>query len=149
MRAHIREVLLRKLDQTAERRREALVEFFGVTMGEADQRATERLAEIVPPLLPQLYEKWIAMFLDRLFETVPMPQLETLCDGTDDNNAALILIYLMFLESERMEKQIDKDLHQYGLAQTGNDSDMGDLASCYIRAKMAQLGREIKGLDKK
>lgn len=148
MREHIMATLIRKLDQNDERRAEALKEFFGVTMGDVDPRASEKLAECVPPLLPELYRKWIGMFQNRLFETVPVEQIEVLCDGTDDNDAALVLIYLMFLESERMEKQIDADLREYGLTHTG-DTDMGDLASSYIRAKMTQLGRKIKGLDDK
>jgi hypothetical protein len=147
MRAHIRTVLHQKLDQSPERRKEALQEFFGVTMGaEVDPRATEKLADCVPPILPDLYEKWIGMFMDRLFETVPQDHLDMLCDGKEENNAALTLIYLMFLESERMEKQIDEDLRSYGLEHTG-DHDLGDLASSYIRAKMTQLGKSIKGLE--
>lgn len=142
-REHVRSVILERLDQEAERRTEALSEFFSVTMGEADSRAIDRLSELVPPILPELYEKWVGMFLDRFFETVPAEQMELLCDGSDDNNAAIILVYLMFLESERMEAQIDKDLREYGLKMTGAD-ETGDLAAEYIRAKMTQLGKTLK-----
>ena len=144
MREHVRTVVLDRLGQESERRAEALTEFFSVTMGEADPRAVDRLAEMVPPILPELYEKWVEMFLDRFFETVPTEQMELLCDGTGDNNAAIILVYLMFLESERMEAQIDTDLREYGLQMTGSD-DSGDLAATYIRAKMTQLGKTLKG----
>lgn len=146
-REHVRSVIMERLDQEAERRAEALAEFFSVTMGEADARAVDRLSELVPPILPELYEKWVGMFLERFFETVPADQMAHLCDGSDDNNAAIILVYLMFLESERMEAQIDQDLREYGLKMTGAD-DTGDLAANYIRAKMAQLGKTLKGAPK-
>ncbi|WP_461211155.1 hypothetical protein [Desulfocurvus sp. DL9XJH121] len=144
MREHVRGVILERLDREAGRRAEALTEFFAVTMADADPRAVDRLAELVPPVLPELYEKWVAMFLERFFETVPMDQLEHLCDGSEGNNAALILVYLMFLESERMEAQIDKDLREYGHKMTGAD-DAGDLAAAYIRARMAKLGKDLRG----
>lgn len=143
MREHVRTVVLERLDQQGDRRKEALTEFFGVTMSGADSAATDRLAELVPPLLPKLYEKWVGMFVDRFFETVPADQVEHLCDGTEANNAAILLVYLMFLESERMEEQIDQDLREYGLTMTGS-GDTGDLAADYIRAKMAQLGKTLK-----
>ncbi|SKA68228.1 hypothetical protein [Desulfobaculum bizertense] len=146
MRKHITETVRERVSRNDADRKEALAEFFGVTMTGADERAADKLSEIIPPLLPQLYDKWIGMFVERLFETVPVKQLEMLCDGTDDNNATLILIYLMFLESERMEKQIDEDLRSYGLAHSG-DADLGDVAASYIRAKMTQLGKTLKGLD--
>lgn len=143
LREHVRTVVLDRLDQESDRRKEALTEFFGVTMGGADNVAMDRLAELVPPVLPKLYEKWVEMFVERFFETVPGDQVEHLCDGSEANNAAILLVYLMFLESERMEEQIDKDLREYGLTMTGAD-DTGDLAADYIRAKMAQLGKTLK-----
>ncbi|BBD07412.1 hypothetical protein [Desulfovibrio ferrophilus] len=143
MQEHVRSVVLERLDQDADKRTEALTEFFGVTMSGADTVAMDKLADLVPPLLPKLYEKWVGMFVERFFETVPKEQIELLCDGSDENNAAILLIYLMFLESQRMEDQIDKDLKEYGLSMTGAD-DTGDLASSYIRAKMTQLGKTIK-----
>jgi type IV secretory pathway VirB6-like protein len=50
------------------------------------------------------------MFAARMFETVPREQIETLCDGSEDNDAALSLAFIMFLESARMERQIAEDL---------------------------------------
>jgi len=143
LREHVRSVVLERLDQEADRRQEALSEFFGVTMGGEDSVPLEKLAELVPPILPKLYEKWVAMFVERFFETVPCEQIELLCDGTEQNNAAILLVYLMFLESKRMEEQIDKDLREYGFEMSGAD-DTGDLAASYIRAKMAQLGKRLK-----
>lgn len=144
LREHVRGVVLERLAQESGRRAEALGEFFSVTMGEADARAVDRLSGLVPPILPELYEKWVGMFVERFFETVPADQVGLLCDGSEENNAALILVYLMFLESERMEAQIDADLREYGLRMAGADDD-GDLAAAYIRAKMAQLGKSLKG----
>ncbi len=147
-REYIRKVILERLDKNMGSRGEALQEFFSVTMSGADTRAVEKISELVPPLLPELYEKWVGMFLERFFETVPVEQIQALCSGKPDDDATLILIYLMFLESERMEAQIDKDLRAYGVQMTGA-KDNGDLAASYIRAKMGQLGKELKGPGKK
>lgn len=147
LREHVRGAVTRRIDSDEDRRKEAVYEFLAVTMS-ADHATMERAAELVPPVMTDLYAKWVEMFLDRFFETVPQEQIELLCDGTPENDAALALVYIMFLESERMEEQIDKDLREYGLEMTGAE-DMGDLAADYIRAKMAQLGKEIKGKDGK
>lgn len=144
MREHVRSVVLERLDQDADRRKEALSEFFAVTMGQVSSATTETVADLVPPILPKLYDKWVGMFVERFFEMVPVEQIELLCDGSEENNAAILLVYIMFLESERMEEQIDKDLKEYGLKMTGAD-DTGDLAADYIRAKMTQLGKELNG----
>ncbi|MBU1000998.1 MAG: hypothetical protein KKE73_00570 [Proteobacteria bacterium] len=143
LREHVRSVVLERLDQDADRRTEALTEFFGVTMGGADSVPMERLADLVPPLMSKLYLRWVNMFVERFFETVPMEQIELLCDGSAENNAAILLVYLMFLESKRMEEQIDKDLKDYGQEMAGA-GDSGDLAANYIRAKMAQLGKTLR-----
>lgn len=142
LREHVRSVVMERLDQGDDRREEAIREFLNVTMA-ADPAATARAAQLVPKLMGELYEKWVGMFVERFFETVPGDQVELLCDGTDENNAAICLVYIMFLESERMEKQIDDDLKAYGLEMTGAD-DTGDLAASYIRAKMAQMGKKLK-----
>jgi hypothetical protein len=73
---------------------------------------------------------------------VDAANVELLCDGTDDNNAALVLAYIMFLESARMEKQIDEDLRQHGMGVSGAD-DLGDLAASYIRAQMARVAKGV------
>lgn len=143
MREHVRSVVLEHLDQDADRRAEALTEFFGVTMGGVDAVPLEKLADLVPPLMSKLYLKWVEMFVERFFETVPQEQIQLLCDGSEENNAAILLVYLMFLESKRMEEQIDKDLMAYGREMAGA-GDSGDLAASYIRAKMAQLGKTLK-----
>ena len=109
MRAHIYLVILDKFSGSAERRQEALTEYFLVTMPNVPEDAAKRLAELIPNLMPDLYSKWIGEFVERLFETVSDEQLQHLCDGSVENNAALGLVFLMFMESERMEKQTEDD----------------------------------------
>ncbi|MGE4420921.1 MAG: hypothetical protein AB7D39_01335 [Pseudodesulfovibrio sp.] len=141
IRAHIFATIIGKVeDQDETRRLEALNEFMAVT-GTAGS-ASEQVASLIPPIMHELYEKWITLFIDRLLETVDAKNIEILCDGSDDNNAALVLAYVMFLESARMEKQIDEDLRQHGMKGTGQD-DMGDVAASYIRAQMAKIAQQM------
>lgn len=140
MREHLYTVIMDKVSTEADSRKEALSDFFAVTGTVVDARA-DKVAELVPPVLPNLYDKWVNMFLDRLFETMPAENIELIADGTEENNAAAVLAYIMFLESERMEKQIAEDLKSYGLEHTG-DEDMGDLAAQYIRASMDKVAGE-------
>jgi hypothetical protein len=141
LRVHIFSVIISKVEEQDEARRaEALAEFMSVT-GTAGN-APETVAELIPPLMHDLYEKWIAMFIDRLLSTVDARNIELLCDGSADNNAALVLAYIMFLESARMEKQIDEDLRQHGLGATA-DGDLGDLAANYLRAQMARVAKDM------
>jgi len=141
LRAHIFATIICKVEEQDETRRlEALNEFMAVT-GTAGN-ASEQIASLIPPIMHELYEKWITLFIDRLLETVDAKNIELLCDGSDDNNAALVLAYVMFLESARMEKQIDEDLRQHGMQATGQD-DLGDVAASYIRAQMAKIAEQV------
>jgi hypothetical protein len=141
LRAHIFATIICKVEEQDETRRlEALNEFMAVT-GTAGN-ASEQIASLIPPIMHELYEKWITLFIDRLLETVDAKNIELLCDGSDDNNAALVLAYVMFLESARMEKQIDEDLRQHGMRSTGQD-DLGDVAASYIRAQMAKIAEQV------
>lgn len=144
LRAHIYLVILDKFSNSAERRREALAEYFLVTMPNVSQDAAERLAALIPDLMPELYSKWIGEFCDRLFETIPDDQIQHLCDGTKENNAAMGLVFLMFMESERMERQVEDDLRSYALKHSGSD-DMGDLVAAYLRGKVDALREEVAG----
>ena len=140
VRTHIFSVIMNKVEaQDDEKRKEALAEFMAVT-GTAGN-APDQVAELIPPIMHDLYEKWITLFIDRLLETVDLENVKLLCDGTDDNNAALVLAYIMFMESARMEAQIPKDLHEHGLKASG-DNDLGDLAANYIRTQMAKIAQE-------
>lgn len=142
LREHVRSVVMERLEGGEGRREEAVSEFLTVTMA-VDQHTARRTAELVPPLLAELYDKWVGQFVERFFETVPAEQIELLCDGSEANNAALCLVYVMFLESARMEEQIPRDLAEYGMRMTGA-GDTGDLAASYIRAKLDQLGRLVR-----
>lgn len=129
-RAHIRSTVLAQVSTTPERRREALREFLGVTRPDLGRDAALALAGNIPPLLPGLHEKWADMFAARLLETVPAEQVALLCDGSEENAAALVLAYLMFLESERMERQIAADLEAFRrehpeMAQKGREMAAG------------------------
>ncbi len=139
LREHIRTTILNRIEeQDQDKRAEALSEFMAVTGVAPREETMQSVAEMVPPIMHELYEKWIAMFADRLLETAPHNAVELLCDGTEENSAALVLTYIMFLESERMEKQIDKDLAEYGKGKAGSD-ELGDLASSYIRARLSAM----------
>ena len=142
IRSQIFLVILDKFSSSTERRREALSEYFLVTMPNIEADTASRLAELIPDLLPELYAKWINQFVDRLFETVPGAQLQHLCDGSEANNASLGLVFLMFMESERMEKESEADLRRYALDHAG-DADMGDLVAAYLRGKVAALRQEM------
>ncbi|EHJ49400.1 hypothetical protein DFW101_3402 [Solidesulfovibrio carbinoliphilus subsp. oakridgensis] len=123
--------LLRRVARTDDAgRAEALAAFVGMARPDLGAEAVRVVAETTPRLLPSLTEKWIGLFVDRLFETVPLPQIEMLCDGTEENEAALALAYVMFLESERMEKQMAEDLAAVNLP-AGEGG--GDLAADVCR----------------
>jgi len=140
IRQHIFSVIISKVEEQDEgKRQEALSEFMSITG--TGGNAGEKVASLIPPIMHDLYEKWITMFIDRLLETVPAKNIELLCDGSDDNKGALVLAYVMFLESARMEKQIEEDLREHGLAASGNN-DLGDLAANYIRTQMAKIAQK-------
>ncbi|MGE4292566.1 MAG: hypothetical protein AB7E32_10185 [Desulfovibrio sp.] len=141
LREHLYGVVMERVDRDAARRKEALTEYLLVT-GSAAEGAAEQVAELVPPVLPELYAKWVNMFLDRLFETVPQEQIEILADGSEQNNAAAVMAYLMFLESERMEKQVAEDLARCGLDAGGQASNgAGGISADFIRSRMTDIAR--------
>jgi hypothetical protein len=141
---HLRTVVMAGLARQDENREQALKEYLAVMVPDMDITMSTRLASMVPVVLPDLYEKWVTMFTDRLFETVPLNQITHLCDGTPDNDATIGLVFLMFMESERMEKQIDTDLRAYGREHTG-DPDMGNVVADYLRTRLAEMKKEGKG----
>lgn len=148
LRAHITQVILARVSQDEARRAEALRDYLAVTQAVTDVAAADTLALMVPPLMPSLYRRWIGMFCARLFETATPEQLDVLCDGTPENGGALALAFIMFLESERMERQMSEDLQAFGQAQPGQqgvDAQMADLAASYLRARVADLaGKQAK-----
>lgn len=109
-RLHIHKVLYQRTLAAQDGREEAIRELLGAVRPDMSAASADCVAKGVPPLLPELHRKWIGMFVDRLMETADQAQLAVLCDGSDENGAALALAYVMFLESERMEKIIPQDL---------------------------------------
>lgn len=55
--------------ESAERRAEALREYLTVTRATTTKGEAEKLAGMIPPVMPALYRKWIRMFIARLSET--------------------------------------------------------------------------------
>ncbi len=143
MRDHISQTIMARLDEDQDRRREALQDYLSLTMPNVDDSTSGHLATLVPSILPDLYAKWVSLFIDRLLETVPHNQLEFLCNGSEENCATLVLIYIMFLESERMEQQMEDDLKAYGLKHT-NDADAGGIVADFLRAKVKQLRNNLQ-----
>ena len=79
------------------------------------------------------------MFVDKLFETAGQQQVEILCDGSQENNAALALAYVMFLESERMERVIAEDMEN--LEALGGKG-MADIAAA-LCARLSRVEESI------
>lgn len=110
LRAFITARVLSRISPTGERRNTALRDVLGLAAPHLNKDALERIAPFVPELPLSLYEKWAGLFADSLLRTVPREQLITLCSNTKENNAALLLTYAMFMESERMEKTVANDI---------------------------------------
>jgi hypothetical protein len=146
LRAHIEAVLMARVTQDEARRAEALRDYLSVTSAATGAAQAETLAAMIPPVLPSLYRRWIHMFLARLFETVPTQQTALLCDGTDASAAALGMAFLMFLESERMERQMAADLAAFGASQSGQGENpqAADAAAAFLRSRVAELARRQK-----
>lgn len=142
LKKRIAELVIEQVDRDEKRRGEAVSDYLALTAG-VDPDKARQVAGLVPPVQKSLYARWIQMFADRLLETVPLEQVEHLADGTEDNKAALVLVFLMFLESERMERQIEEDLAEYG-QEHSHDPDMGQAAAAYIRASMARFAQDLK-----
>jgi hypothetical protein len=92
------------------------------------------------------------MFAERLLETAPQSQLAVLCDGGAENGGALALAFVMFLESERMEKQMAEDLKAFGAAGAAHvndakEAEMADIAAGYLRSRVATLAQAQAGRD--
>ncbi len=111
-RAKIVLTLVAKFPWSVPQRQEAVRDDLLVTVPIMTLEAATRLAELVPAMVPKLSEKWIAMVVDWLLETIPDPQLQVLWSGGAKNDAALALVFLMYLESARMEAQMEADLKE-------------------------------------
>ena len=96
-----------------ERREEALRDVLAISNPGKDSKSIESIARSVPELPADIYRTWAAMFAQRLYETVAPDQIDDLCLGTPESVATLALVFVMFMESERMEKQVAMDLQEY------------------------------------
>lgn len=143
VRGRVEEVVLARFDQDGDRRRQALLEFMAVSMPGMAEGAADKVVDMIPPVLPGLYRRWAGMFSDRLLETVPRAQIEDMCAGGDEGEATLALVFLMFMESARMEEQVRKDLEAHGLQRSGDDA-MADVAADYVRARLATMAEAAK-----
>jgi hypothetical protein len=117
LRAFITARVLSRLSGAGERRTAALRDTLGLAAPHLDDNALDRLAPVVPELPPALYAKWAGLFADRLLQSVPRDQVEALCGNSEENNAALLLTYSMFMESERMEKIVADDIRDLAARQ--------------------------------
>ncbi len=115
LREHVISSILRRFSPSAETRRDALADVLQLGLPALDKERAARLAEEVPELPTSLYEKWAGLFADRLFATVPEDQLRELCRGTPEEDASLALVFVMFMESARMEKIVAEDLRSLPL----------------------------------
>ncbi|WP_320174370.1 hypothetical protein [Maridesulfovibrio sp.] len=140
---YIYKIIMDKCTADEEARQDALGEFIAMTMPNIDEGAVRNIKSMIPPIT-DLYDKWANMFVERLLETVPRNQIEELCSGTPDNDSALVLVYIMFMESERMEKQVAEDIAAFAPTQ---DDDAGNIASAYIRSKLTLIAEEQKKKD--
>ena len=110
MKTFITARLLSRVASEGEKRDEALRAVLGIAAPGVDDATMAELVDKTPELPPALYEKWADMFTDRLLNTVPHEQIHELCLNTPESNASLQLVYAMFMESERMEREVAADL---------------------------------------
>ena len=120
--------------QNSEKRQGALEDFLEVTSMITDKESAKEVANMVPALPEKLYIKWIGLFAESLFEKIDMQTLTELCSGTKENISALILIYMMFLESSRMET-----LKEYALKYTHKKDIKGNEAAFLLQEQMKKL----------
>lgn len=124
--------VISRLSRAGARRDEALRELLNVSAPGLDDKAVAAIVAAAPELPASLYEKWVGMFADRLVETVPQPQLEELCRNTEESNAALLLLYSMFMESARMEKVMRDDI---ATLVKSSDDEQAALAGVWLKQR--------------
>ncbi|AGW13528.1 hypothetical protein [Megalodesulfovibrio gigas] len=107
---HVVGVIRAAFSTDMDARTEALREFLSVVAPKTLDSPIERWCAVLPSCMPSLYEKWATMFAERMVETIPHDQLQYLCNGEQENDAALKLAFVMFMESARMEQQMPLDI---------------------------------------
>ena len=135
IRQHVQKVVLAAVSKDEASRAEALRELLVLTMQDVDEASAEKMSNIVPVLPDHLYNKWTNLCVDRMFETVPRNQIIALCEPSQENEAALVLVYLMFMESARMEELVNQDLIAHGLSKHGEE--LSAAFSALLEAKLS------------
>ncbi|MDL2266619.1 hypothetical protein LJC46_01340 [Desulfovibrio sp. OttesenSCG-928-G15] len=129
MRVFITARVISRLAGQGPRRSEALRDVFAVTLPDLDADSISRLVADTPEIPLELSTRWVGMFADRLLETVPENELEDLCANTQDSNATLLLLYSMFMESQRMEETMRGDIAKFNSQARGSAPDTAFAAS--------------------
>lgn len=119
---HIMHVLTARFAQTDDARRDALQDVLKLSAPDLSKEERATLARLIPAIPQNLYEKWIRLFSKRLQETVPPNVLGELCLDTEESRATLALTFIMFMESERMEKLAAEDLKNLGISLSSDDT---------------------------
>lgn len=133
--------VLARLSGKGERRTVALRDVLGFAAPGIDAKDLTGVAELVPELPRSLYERWAGLFADRLLETVRRDQLEDLCLGTEESDASLLLVYAMFMESERMEKTVAEDLAAFAAGESP-DSEKAAVIAAWLRQHVPLVGEK-------
>ncbi len=141
IRDHLIATVMRRIDDSIDSRAEALREFMDVTLPNIEKDASAEISQYIPTLPDTIYKNWAEMFADRMLQTVKTDQLADMCDNTEESNATIALVYLMFMESERMEQQIANDLSELGVT-AGNTDEVGNFLGDYLRTALGTRGEE-------
>lgn len=110
---YIQTIIVGRLSTDAEKRHEALREIIALSHQDMTEKSIADLAAAIPELPMELYEKWAGLFADKILDTVEPNHIAELCKPTEDNQSTLVLLFAMFMESERMEHQKTLDIAEY------------------------------------
>ena len=132
---YIVSTIVARFGQQNNLRHNAISELLDVTLPHLDKAAIAGIAAMVPELPTSLYTKWAELFAQRLLETVSPRQINDMCNGTQEGLATLSLVFIMFMESEKMEKIVAEDLAALGASATDADSPTSLLAT-WLKYKM-------------
>lgn len=143
VRARVHLAVMRHVSAREERREEALRDYCGILMPDLDRNTVQKLAAMIPAVMPELYRRWADMFVESLMQTASPEHLAALCENTPEAQATVALVFVMFLESERMERQVARDLEDYG--RKHSDEETGMAAAVFLKDRFARLLEEADG----
>ena len=133
---YVTDVILSRLSHEAGRREEALADVLRLGKLDVDENTAREAAALIPELPQALYRRWAVMFAKRLMETVPEAQLDDLCRPNPEDQSVLALVYVMFMESERMVGIVAEDLKNACDCKL-TDSDPSDLLTVWLKTALA------------